>query len=274
MSSERSAEIIEPSSHREWLRAADLQPWAHNGRYVESHARKIADNLDPDAYGIIAINRDTKTGSLTIADGHHRVRAVVDILGWTDCVVECDVFEDLTEAQMAHIFILRNPPRRKTPLTMFVNAVIEGEKDALAIGEILAHWDLVVTDSSGCRGVSCPVALRKVYCNPGCYAHRGEALRATIGLIIDTWGSDAPLSSNLIVGVGNFLARHGKQIEVARLSKILASRYGGPEGVVGQARALREAKRNNTSVADCVAQVLVDTHNTGLSAKNRLPSWS
>ena len=260
-------------STRRWLRAADLQQWKLNGRFSEAHARMIANNLDPDLFGTIVVAHDRKTDTYTIIDGHHRIHAIVDILGWTDCVIECEVFEGIDDPEKAAIFLGRNKGKKKTPITEFLNAVEKGDDVAVAVAEILNKHAMRVTDSSTRSGISCPIALCKIYTNPGCYAHRGEALSATLDLIINTWGRDAQMPASVVEGIGTFLARYGKDMDVKRLSRNLASRHNSTQGVVGAARAWQDIRRRGVTIAACVSQVMVEHHNGGLAKKNWLPDW-
>jgi hypothetical protein len=64
--------------------------------------------------------------------------------------------------------------------------------------------------------------------------------------------------------------RHGDAIDTQKLVNELAAIPGGPRGLVGRARSLKEFRRG--IIGDAMAELLVNMINNKRRV-NRLPSW-
>lgn len=255
--------------------ACDLQPWRLNrsvtGAQDGSHAAKIASTFNEKKFGQILINRNPD-GTLTIIDGHNRL-AALDILGWSEYVIMCEVFDGLSDAEIADLFGGRNFRKAMNAITTFMNDLEAGHEEATAIAKILAGWDLRVakTRAGSTCAIPAVMALRKVYRMPGVYAKRGEALRAAVSLLMNAWGAGDSLAGELIEGAGMFMARHGREIDVASLEHRLTGYPKGPRGLSGSARGLRELLGG--SLAHNVAHIVVEQYNKGRRSGKRLQEW-
>lgn len=271
----KSEKRINVGSTFEEFFACDLQPWRLNrsvtGAQNGAHAAKIASTFTDSKFGHLVINRNSD-GTLTIIDGHNRLLAL-DILGWDEYIVTCEVFEGLTDAAIADLFTGRNFRKAMNAITTFMNELEAGHEEATAIAAILAEHGLRVakTRSGSDTAVPAVVALRKVYRMPGVYAKRGKALRATMSLLMNAWGGGDSMSGELIEGCGMFMARHGLEIDVQSLEKRLTGYPKGPRGLGGAARGLKDLLGG--SLAHNVAHIVVEQYNRGRRSGKRLPEW-
>ena len=254
--------------------ACDLQPWRLNrqvaGAQNTAHAKAIASQFEDSKFGYLTINR-SDDGTITIIDGHNRLLAL-ELLGREDYIVTCEVFEGLTDAQIAALFSGRNNRKAMDAVTMFLNDLEAGVEEAVVITAILTDFGLYVarTRDAAERAVPAINALRKVYRMPGIYAQRGRALSAALSLLMESWGGGDSMNGNLIEGVGMFMARHGTEIDATALANRLTSYVKGPRGLTGDARTLREAWGG--TIAHSVAHVITVQYNKGRRS-GRLSDW-
>lgn len=265
---------ITVGSHFEEFFACDLQPYRLNRDVNAAHNRKkaaeIAAHFNEAKFGYPIVRRNGD-GILTIVDGHNRL-AALEILDWDDYVVMCEVFDDMDDRGLAELFLGRGDRKAYSSITLFQNRLAAKEQTAVAIVGILAEFGLHVAESRGKNspGVAAVKTLDKIYSIPGVYAHRGEVLRATIGLLTGAWGAGSALVGDIIEGTGFFMARHGKEIDIESLRSRLSGRSGGPTMLLGNARGLHQAYPG--SVAHHVAHVLTLEYNKGRRSR-RLPDW-
>ena len=254
--------------------ACDLQPWRINrqlsGSQNTAHAKAIASQFNDSKFGYLTINQ-SDDGTVTIIDGHNRLLAL-EMLGYEDYIVTCEVFKNLTDAQIAALFSGRNNRKAMDTITLFLNDLEAGTEEAVNITSILADFGLHVarTRKGSDRAVSAVNALRKVYRMPGVYAQRGRALSAALSLLMESWGGGDSMSGELIEGTGTFMARHGTEINKAALADRLTGYVKGPRGLAGDARTLREL--HGGTAAHTVAYVLTVQYNKGRRS-GRLPDW-
>src|SRR4051812_31723657 len=86
-----------------WIRASRLAVDASYQRpRNERKIRKIANNFDPDALGVLYVSKRAD-GTYVILDGQQRHAALIE-MGWQDQQVPCHVYTGLSVADEARLF--------------------------------------------------------------------------------------------------------------------------------------------------------------------------
>src|SRR3990167_2369616 len=94
--------------------------------FRQAHGDRIAADLDLNKIGFPIINH--RDGIYWVLDGQHRVYALKQF-GFSDKdVLECEVYEDLTDAEMADIFLGRDARKAIAPYDKFHVACTAGRK--------------------------------------------------------------------------------------------------------------------------------------------------
>lgn len=232
--------------------------------FITSHGNQLAANLDLNLLGLPVLNH--RDGVFWIVDGQHRIFALRENdLG--NELLECEVYENLSDADMARKFLGRDARRAISPMAKFHVACTAEMARESAIRRAVETQGLKVSrsDEDGCIGAV--GALGKVYDRCG-EVVLGQVLR----VIKHAWGSDAAsFHQSVIVGLGLLFNRYGARANEKRLSEALSLTHNGVRGVLRRAEDLRNKTGNEKS--QCVAAVIVEMHNKRSHRSERMAEW-
>ena len=104
--------------------------------FREAKSDRIAAEFDINSFGIPAVCR--VNGTNWVVDGQHRVSAIQKC-GYAKAsdTIECEVYEGLSIAEMARMFLGRNRSTPVTPFERFAVAVTAGYPTEVAITKIV-----------------------------------------------------------------------------------------------------------------------------------------
>lgn len=232
---------------------------------IDKRVRDLAANLNLDGIGVVTVSKRADA-KLVILDGQHRIQALIDA-GHGSYLVTCNVFHGLTVPQEAERFRVLNNTRKPTALDDYVKGLTAGDPECVAIDKILKRVGLRVTLQSGPGIISCVDAFRSVY-----RSKRGPgpaALGFAVSTAVAAWGvhSDS-VDGHIVRGLGDIYLRYQEEIDRPSLIKKLAKFPGGPAGMIGKAKGLREMRPG--AISRCVAILTVDLYNKG--RRDRLPA--
>lgn len=233
-------------------------------------ANKIAAEMNLDAVGLVCVShRDD--GMYSVIDGQHRTEAL-RINGFTNELVQCEVYQGLTLADEAAMFRLRNNTTKPQYLDKFRVRIIEGDPEALAIMAILDQydWALVNQPGSDAAGRFAAVqALERAYA-----ADRDSeptAAERVIATVTSAWGHDADgVDGRLIDGLGRVYVRYGSAVNGTEMISRLRKYPGGPGALIGRARGLRDLL--GVTGPNAFAELFVELYNRQRKTR-ALPSW-
>lgn len=254
---------VERTGRRAWVAITDTEvsPLAQR-EFKQWRVDHLVANFDPEQIGTPVVNH--RDGKYFIIDGQHRI-AAMRAVGWGDQSVECEVYEDLTEAQEAEMFLKRNDTLAVTAFDKFRISVRAGRRPEIDVERIIRDQGLRVA-RKGPGAIRSPATLVKVYQN-----HGGQVLTAAIGTAYAAYG-DLGLESRVIHGLGLMLSRYTDgTVDLERLATKLGELHLGVDGLIQAAWKIRE--KSGTAFTVSIAAAAVDAYNTGLSARKRLPSW-
>ena len=239
--------------------------------FRKAHGDKLAAELDLNKLGFPIINH--RDGVYWILDGQHRIYALKEN-GFSGDVLDCEVYDNLSDADMADIFLGRDDRRAVSPFDRFHVACTAGHVRETAIRRAVETQGLKISRrrEEGCIG--CVGALAKVYD----FAGGGRAGETVLGQVLRTikhaYSADPiAFDQSVIEGLGLVYHRYNGRTSEADLASRLGSSSHGVRGLLRRAEATRERTGNQKS--HCVAATVVDVYNRGLGprAKDRLPSW-
>ena len=228
------------------------------------------DKFDVDLLGYVVVNQ-RPDGKQYIVDGQHRT-ALMRAVGWGDQNVSAEFFNGLTIAEEAALFRARNDRKALRKFDNFRIALVQGEPTATAINKIVASFGLAISDQLTPGSIAAVASLEKVYGGCGISPERGpKALAESLYTIIHAWGNQtSAVSGQVIHAVGLVHLRYGNKIDKEALVHKLASYSGGPSGLLGSGKNLRE--HHGKSLPHCIGRVIVDTYNKGRRG-TKLESW-
>lgn len=232
---------------------------------------EIYRNYNDDAVGVITVSRRTDRG-LYIIDGWHRVeviRRLTDNAG----EIECHVFEGLTVAEEALMFLALNFSEKVTLLDKFKVRLTAGDPVALAIDEMVSYYGWKISSSPANAHVNAVGVLERLY-NLSVKIEAEPNLVQGVFLVISrAWGIERYASQAVILeGLGRLMAEHGSKLEVDRLVESLASYKGGPQTLHAEAGRLAAIRKGKVSMA--VAELITEEYNRGLKTDRRkLDPW-
>jgi hypothetical protein len=232
--------------------------------YNDRQAREYADNFDLEGFGYPVLNHRDEVWY--IVDGQHRI-AALRMMGWDDQQIECEVYEGLSEAEEAELFLKRNHRRAVKPFDKFKVAVSAGREAQCDINRIVLTQGLKVSKEPDDGCVQAVTALEKIYSNFG-----ARTLARTLRITRDSYAGDREgLRGNFLLGLGLACGRYDGQLDEEEAVRVLAKVPGGALGILGKAQTQRRS--TGESLPRCVAFAVVEAINAKRQVRKRLPQW-
>lgn len=240
-------------------------------RFSQAQGDKYAAALDLNKLGFPIINH--RDGIYWIMDGQHRIYALKQN-GFENDVIECEVYEDLTDEEMADIFLGRDDRRPINVFDKFHVACTAGHSREAGIRRAVETQGVRISQSKEENTIGAVSALGKVYDKAG----GGRTGEIVVGQVVRTIknayaGDAAGFDRGVIEGLGLVFNRYNGKTNEKELASRLAASQHGVRGLLRRAEAQR--LRTGNGQAQCVAATVVDIYNKGLGgrAADRLPSW-
>jgi len=199
--------------------------------------RKLADNWDPKMVGVLTVSHrlipdfDEPTEEFVVLDGQTRFRALELVAGESDVdsLITCEVFEGLTRAEEAAMFLSHNDRKAVTPRDRFRLAVAAEEEWALDIRDIAADhgWYVQGTEKSAPKAkvFTAIGAAEKIYS-----LDDGRALKRAFDVIERAWPrATGSVCGETLYGIGLLFAENPTGLDgsglVHKLEKIGLARF-------------------------------------------------
>lgn len=227
--------------------------------------------FDADQLGYIVVNKRSN-GKYYVVDGQHRVDLMRQV-GWGDQMVHCELFEGLTQAEEAELFLARNDRKSVTPFDKFRVAVTAGDPVCVDIQKIVTEHGMAISSYGQDGHITAVQSLRKVYMGGGIKAQKEgpKALANTLKVIVQAWGkSPSSISGQIIQGIGLVHLRYDGKIDQKAMINKLAPIRGGAPGMLGRGKAMQELR--GRPLHHCIASIVVDIYNKGRRTE-KLEAW-
>ena len=221
----------------------------------------LTENMNLDAIGVIhAIQRETRGKVVVeVIDGQHRIAALL-ALEFGDWPLDVKVHLDVDDmAAACKTFLDLNNRAAVSTFDKFIAEVHAKVEEAVSADQIVKKHNLELQRSVSTRDgtICCPAALKNV-----CKTYGSGVLDSALQIISASWGmTSAALEGQIIAGLSMLLGKANGDLEKDHLVKVLAKSNGGPSGIIGRARAIRDVEK--TSTTKSVAQAMVALYNSG-----------
>lgn len=231
----------------------------------EERINHMAENWKDEALGVVFSSRREDEPRLYLLDGQHRVGALVKQGRKTDLVPTL-VFEGLTVAQEAELFVMMNKNRRPpSPSELFRASLVEGNKGAIEIQQVFDSLGLNIESFNGDQyTVRCVATLWRVYRAMG-----ASGIDATLSLILLSWGDPPPdnaFSQYLVLTLGRILYFNENRIDMDRMRQVLSKET--PNTLLTRAQAIRHLQGGDRTRV--LTDVILTAYNKGLAASRQL----
>lgn len=236
--------------------------------FIQGHGDYLAAELDLNKLGHPVLNH--RDGVYLILDGQHRIYALkANGFDGVD-VVECDVYENLNDAEMARMFLGLNTRRAVNPMSNFHIAVTGKMERETAILSVVESLHLKVGRAMDDNTVGSVGTLAKIYDRWGV-----GILKQTLRTVQQAWGGSAnSFQQSILEGLALIYSRYGSKVGEMRMVESLGKATYGVRGILTRAASQRE--RTGNQKAQCVASTMVDIYNKsvkGPRSQFKLPSW-
>lgn len=255
-----TAPRVERTGHLRWVAVADIHVNARAQRELRpGWAAQIAADFDPDRFTPPLLS--LRDGKHYVIDGQHRIEAM-RVMNWDDQQVQCWVYENITEAEEADLFLWHNNRKQVASFDKFQIGVIAERGDEVDIDRIVRAAGLKVAQGLP-GGISATGALRKVY------SHGPNVLSRTLRIVNDSYGDDG-LKGQVIEGIGLLCSRWNGDLDDNRAVTKLQNARGGIGSLNTKAFGLR--KQLGKPMSQCYAAAATEIINAGRGGK-KLPNW-
>jgi len=262
VTSHNVARRIDRAAKRGWVPIAMMavSPIAQRD-FNRTRASDLAAEFDVEQLGILTVSK--RAGFFWLIDGQHR-KAALELIGYGDQQVECEIYEGLTEAEEAEMFLRRNNALTVTAFAKFKVGVTAGRAEECAIDKIVRSLGMRVSQGKALGSISAVGTLRRVYRRDG-----ADCLTRALAIIKDAYG-DPGLEANVIDGIGLLVHRYGTDLKDSTAVAKLRTAMGGVNGLTGRADQIK--LQRGWQAAHCVAAAAVDLINRGGGGR-KLPAW-
>jgi uncharacterized protein DUF6551 len=242
-----------------------IQRDALNYKKVE----RIVRNFNPAALQIVTVSRRNAVTHV-ILDGWHRWQAVKELTDNQGTIL-CHVYEKLTSAEEAQLFLDLNYANQPTLLEKFRARIVAEDPIAMGISDLVHSYGWTVSAAPTNGNIQAVGALERIYNRSVAADADPNYLQMTLLIITRAWGSDRfGAQAVLLEGLSSFYSVHQDQIDLDRLINKLQLYPNGPQGLHSDATQLSSVRRGQ--VAMSVAELVTDDYNKGKTSK-RLPVW-
>lgn len=246
----------------------EVQRFTHNPRKVEH----IVKNFNPNALDLITVSR-RNAATMVIIDGWHRWEAVRRLTDSTGTLL-CRVFDGLTKAEEAKMFLNLNPGNQPTALDRYRMRLVFGDPIIAAIDKAVHAYGWAVHPVPAVSHIQAVIALERIQK----LALRNEAthdlLENTMLVITRTWGHEREASSAILLeGTAHFLAEYRAASRFDQDRLIEQAKGVQPFTLISDSQQMARMTRMRPSMA--VADQLVKLYNSGLKVNGpkELSPW-
>lgn len=226
----------------------------------------LAKNLRIEELGIPVMNK--RDGHYWIIDGQHRIFALKEN-GFTkdDDLLDCEVYEGLSDEEAAGVFDGRNTQKSVAPLDRFLVRCTRGNERENGIRRVVESNGMAIGRDKTDGKITCVAALGKAYDLAGAVP-LGQSLRT----LNKAFGGDShAFDGGLIVGAAMVYNRYNGRTKEHEMVHALTNVQHGVRGILRKAEAQRQ-KTGNQKV-QCIAATIVDYYNKRVHRGAALPSW-
>jgi len=235
--------------------------------FIAAHGDQIAKSLDLNMLGYPIVNH--RDGKHWLCDGQHRIYALRQN-GFGNDQLDCEVYDNLTDEEMAQLFLGRDRRKAISPFVKFHIACTAGYTRENAIRRVVESNGLKISRSKSENCIAAVGALIKIYdSSPSHDTAVGWSVRvAKLAFCGDPLGFDG----FVLEALGLIHNRYnGRAVEQAIVTKLQAVPLG-IRGLLRRAESRRDRTGQNKTT--CLCFEIVEAYNRGVAGRTRLAPWS
>lgn len=239
-------------------------------RYVMSTKKveAIVHDFSEEALGIITVSRRDRV-TMVILDGWHRTQAVKELTDNQGTIL-CKVYEGLTKAQEAMLFLKLNAGNQPNLLEKFKAKLVAGDPVAMEVIKLVHAYGWTVTPQTGNGNIQCVGALERIYSRSVEIEAEPNLLHLALLVITKAWGIERTAGQAAILeGIAVLFKEFGDAVEVDRVVNKLNVWPGGPSGLHSDASKMASLRRGRVSIA--LAELIAEEYNKGKQSKRLGP---
>lgn len=266
----KTEETIKQEFTEEWIPVGDLEVDHDIQRYVLNYRKveSIVRHWNPRAVGVITVSRRNSVTNIVL-DGMHRVQAYKELTDNQGTIL-CQVFEGLTRAEEAQMFLDLNAGNQPNLLEKFKAKLVTGDKVALAVTNLVHSYGWTISPVTVNGNIQCIGTLERIYRRSEELEKDPNLLQLALLCATRAWDLDRSGSQAAILeGLATLFAQHGDLIEVDRIIEKLSAYKGGPRGLHSDASNMAALRRGRVTIA--VAELVIEEYNKGKQTKRLSP---
>jgi hypothetical protein len=237
--------------------------------FIPWFGNKVANNLNLDLIGYPIINH--RDNQYLCCDGQHRIYGLRTFGFGPDDTIECEVYEDLTDEEMAELFLGRDQRRAVAPFYKFHIGCTAGYVRELAVRRVVEAHGLTITRARKENSIGAVSTLLGIYDTS---THKDVAVGWVVRVAKHAFGGDASgFDALMLDALGAIYNRYFGRLLI---EKDMIDRLGavtrGVRGITQRSEALRH--RTGSPKIGCLAAIIVDIYNKPITNRPlRLPPW-
>jgi hypothetical protein len=255
----------------EYLKVKDLEidPRIQRFKLDLGKIERIKRNFNPVGLGVITVSRRNSVTQIML-DGWHRHQVVKELTD-NEGELYCHVYERLTIAEEAQMFLDLNAGNQPSLLEKFMVRIVAGDEVAIAIDALVKSYQWTISPTTANGNIQCVGALERIYRRSVLAEAEPNYLQVALLAVSRAWGQERHAAQAVILeGVAALVGEHGEKLNLERLITKMESYPSGPLGLNTDAVQVAKIRRGRVPMA--VAEQLTDEYNKGLTS-NALPPW-
>lgn len=225
--------------------------------------RYLLEKWDFNEFGYPVVN--WRGGNYFIIDGQHRV-AALRTAGFNDESVDCVVYENLTDEQMAEMFLRLNDRKSVATFDKFMVGVEANRPEESAVMRMVLANKLKVGRSATRGTIAAVHSLMKAH------KYGDVVLAQTLRTLRDAYDSAPEGFDGIIIeGLAMVYNRFNGRTDEAAMVEALGGIKSGPVGLRRRAELIRE--KLDADLRHCISSAVVETYNKSVNRTDRLDSW-
>lgn len=238
---------------------------------------RLAKNFTPSGLGTITVSRRSKPERNIVLDGQTRLR-VVEKVGAEHGVtaLRAEVFEKLTHAQEAALFVTLNDNTKAKATERFRMAVEAGDATSVAIMGLLNSYGFKLATYPSSKAISAVDVMRRIYERSEKQGFEPNTLQLVLITIERAWGGSTEYANKGIMmdALAAVYDEYGDHLVVAEFIERL--REAKPQALIHDGQQQATYKKVKPTMG--LAEVLVGVYNTNSrggrrTGKARLWDW-
>lgn len=232
-----------------------------------NRVRAIFKTFTPKGVGTLAVSRRGKHGGNIVVDGQHRLEVLrLKLPEGGPKTVRCEVFENLTHAQEAALFLTLNHSTKPRAIDQFRVAVEAGEPTAVAVKELLDSYGFQLATFPRTGNIAAVDVMRRIYLNSQKKGYEPNTLQLTLLVVERAWkGAPGSATGIMLDAIAAMINEYGEKLNIPEFIARLMDHK--PKDLIYEGRQMAGYKKVLPTMG--LAEILVGKYNVQADGKMR-----